>query len=116
MLPSSRGLGHSPLKAGTRVRIPLGAPCLPNEQRRKAAARNPAGTDSATARALHRRFGCHVACRYRWQKRKHDYLFRHSGTRDRFPYSENSDSARRAALLARPLGALKLRCADADRD
>ena len=25
-LPSSRGLGHSPLKAGTRVRIPLGAP------------------------------------------------------------------------------------------
>src|SRR5687768_16910317 len=27
-LPSSRGLGHSPLKAGTRVRIPLGAPLL----------------------------------------------------------------------------------------
>src|SRR5690606_18864735 len=25
-LPSSRGPGHSPLKAGTRVRIPLGAP------------------------------------------------------------------------------------------
>jgi hypothetical protein len=25
-LPSSRGLGHGPLKAGTRVRIPQGAP------------------------------------------------------------------------------------------
>ena len=27
-LPSSRGPGYGPLKAGTRVRIPLGAPTL----------------------------------------------------------------------------------------
>src|SRR5689334_20694856 len=31
-LPSSRGLGHCPLKAVTRVRIPLGAPILTSSQ------------------------------------------------------------------------------------
>ena len=28
MVPSSRGLGRGPLKAATRVRIPLGSPFL----------------------------------------------------------------------------------------
>src|SRR5688572_3657966 len=48
-LPSSRGLGHSPLKAGTRVRIPLGAPLCKRALAFGSWARHPGGPQARMA-------------------------------------------------------------------